>query len=45
VDRDRLGKQAPGYVALESTRAEHGFPCVAKVSTEGKVEFIREQES
>jgi ATP-dependent exoDNAse (exonuclease V) beta subunit len=49
--RERLGKQAPGYVALESTlgQAEHGLPCVAKVtvqvSPQSKVEFIREEEA
>ena len=49
--RDRLGKQAPGYVALEFTlgQAEHGLPCVAKVtvqvSPQSKVELIREEEA
>jgi CRISPR-associated exonuclease Cas4 len=48
---ERLGKQAPGYVALEPTlgQAEHGLPCVAKltvqVSPQSKVEFIREEEA
>jgi CRISPR-associated exonuclease Cas4 len=48
---ERLGKQAPGYVALEATLggAEHGLPCVSKltvqVAPESKVEFIREEEA
>lgn len=48
---ERLGRQAPGYVPLESTlgRAGHGVPCVAKVTIQvgpqSKVKSIREEEA
>jgi len=49
--RERLGRQAPGYVALESTlgKAEHGLPCVVKatvqISERSKIDFIRNEEA
>src|SRR5262249_27600078 len=49
--RERLGKQAPGYVPLEFTlgEAKHGLPCVAKitvpVNSDSKLEVIREEEA
>src|SRR5215831_8066040 len=48
---ERLGKQAAGYIALESTlgEAEHALPCVAKVTitvdADSKVDAIREEEA
>jgi CRISPR-associated exonuclease Cas4 len=49
--QERLGNQAPGYVALEGTldEAAHGLPCVAKISVrvdEGSwIDDIREEEA
>ncbi|MCK1704906.1 UvrD-helicase domain-containing protein [Bradyrhizobium sp. 155] len=49
--QERLSAQEAGYVALRSTRreAEHGFPCVAKVSIqlppETRVDSSRDEEA
>jgi len=49
--RDALGRQAPGYVTLESTLGppEHSLPCVAKVTVRinerSKVDFVRDEEA
>jgi CRISPR-associated exonuclease Cas4 len=48
---ERLGRHAPGYVALESTlgEAQHSLPCVAKITVavnpDSKLDVIREEEA